>query len=710
MAAIGSIRKHSTILLVIVALALLAFLLGDLANNRGSNEIYDEFISVDNDDISYYSYLGKYDQYREIQRTNRGVANLTPDEDFYLGIQVYDELVDSLIFSRQANYLGITVTNEELWDLVAGTDPHPNARQLFSTDTGYSMQIARQFIENLSQQDTNYIKMYLQLENYISKETFQNKYTNLLSGAYYLPKAFAQKINDESSLKADLEVVQLPYAGELVSDDKISFTEEDVEKCYQENKYRFKQEEEYREVEYVIFNIEPTETDLKEIETEVRQMFEEFKQTDRPDYYVNRLVDSRYDSTYVKRGVLAPGIDTVLFDAPVNAFVEPFIDGDYWTFAKLLSKQIRPDSVNASYIVVAHQGTQDNPRKKAEADKIVDTVYMMASMGVDFFTLSQQYSDMQIPVEQFNQWFEDGSTMQVFFDTLYKYMPGTVIKYEMTGQTIIFKINEQTSMNSKIRVAIGKKLIAASEETVNNIDNAANNFVNGTDTYQKFADAVVAKNLDKRTNDRVMKMTYTLPGITEGGRDIIRWIFDEKTEKGNVSQVFSLEKMYVVVAVKDIYPKGYKSLEHEQVRTQVEAIVKRDKKAEKLEEILKQALSKNESLSTIATNNNTTANTITVAFSDRNFGYYGPESKVIGKIFAQSSTGKTEILRGEMGVYAVKINKIDIPTLEAELTNNNVSMIIQQNQRMYQGKIRNGDGTRALRKMFTIKDHREKTM
>jgi peptidyl-prolyl cis-trans isomerase D len=713
MAAIGSIRKHSTILLVFVGVALLAFLLGDLASNRGNNKLSEQFIRVGNDYISHFAYMDKYDAYREIQKINSGVGNLTPDEDFRMGMQVYDELVDSLIFSNQTNYLGITVTGEELRDLVAGPEPHQFAREFFSIGGNYDMQLAQRFLSNIDQEDTNNIKYYMRIETYILKETFNKKYLNLLSGAYYLPKVFAQKISDESSLKADLEVVQLPYTSEIVSDDKISFTEKEVEKCYQENKYRFKQEEEYRNVEYVIFNIEPTETDLQDIENEVRQSFEEFKQTDKPDLYVNHFSsDSRYDSTYMKRGVLDPGIDTALFDAPIGTFVEPYIDGDYWKFAKLLSTQARPDSINVSYIMIFHYGTEANPRKKAEADKITDTAYMMAMIGVDFYSLAQQYSDAGVPenVEQFNEWFADGSgAIQVYFDTLCKLMPGSVMKYEERGRTLIFKVNEQTPLTKKIRVALGRKQIAASSGTINNIENAANNFANGTDTYQKFADAVVAKNLDKRINDRVMKMTYTLPGVPEGGREIIRWIFDENTKKGTVSQVFSLENMYVVVALKDIYPEGYRTLEQEQVRTQIESIVKRDKKAEKLKEILKEALSKNESLSTIATNNNTTTNTLSIAFSDRNFGYYGPEPKVIGEILAQSSTGKTEILKGDMGVYAVKINKVEVPTLDANLMNTNVDMIIQQNKNMYQDRVTN-NGSRALRKMYKIEDNRYKVM
>ena len=712
MAVIGSIRKHSTILLVVVAVALLAFLLGDFTRKGNRNKFYDRFITIGNESFSYTMYMNKYDQYRDTYKKDG--RNLSPEEDFRIGMQAYDELVDSVIFARQAGYLGISITVEELRDLVAGPQPHPLALQFFAggDPSKYNMANAQYFLENLAQMDTLYSNVYLSyIEPTIEREAFKSKYLNLLSGAYYLPKAFAQKMSDEASMKVNLEVLQIPYSSELASDDKISFTEEDIKKCYEENKYRFKQEEEFRNVEYVIFNIEPTEEDLKNIEDNVHQMFEEFTETDRPDYFVNRLVDSRYDSTYYKRGILEPGIDTLLFDAPIGAFVAPYINGDFWTFAKLLSAQVRPDSINVSYFIVAHQGTQDNQRKKEESEKIIDSAYRMASAGVDFLQVAKLYSDQQTPddPEQFKFWIEDGTKDgQIFFDTLYKFTSGYVMKYEMPNLTYIFKINEKTQAERKIRVAIGRKQIMASSETINNLESAANNFANGTDTYQKFVDAVAAHNLNKRSNDRVTKMNFTLPGIQEGGREIIRWIYDENTEKGNVSNVFSLENAYVVVVLKDIYPEGYMSLEQEMIRNQMESMVKRDKKAEILEDVLNKQIAQHKTLQVISEYNELELNTLTIAFADRNFGYYGPEMKLIGKIFGKGNAGTIEVMKGDMGVYALKINKFDIPTLESA-GNENVNMMMQQYKMMYQNRVANG-GTQILRKMYKIKDNRYKTM
>ena len=713
MAAIGSIRKHSTILLVVVALALSAFLLGDLSRSQTRNGEYMKFITVGDESVTYDNYMRKYEELRERQKANYGMDNLPPDADFQIGLSTYEIMVDSILLAKQANYLGITVTDDELYDLVAGEYPHQLAQQFFAPQGVYDRQLAQQFLANMEPFDTNAIKQYLNyVEPTIEKDAFQNKYMNLLTGAYYLPKAFVQKIVDEASLKANIELVQIPYSTPLVNDDSVS--SEELKKCYEENKYRFKQDEEMRDVEYVIFPIEPSENDLQEIAGNVHKMYEEFTQAERPDHFVNRLVDSRYDSTFFKRGFLEPGIDTALFEAPVGTFVEPFVDGIYWKFAKLLSAQNRPDSINISFIALFHRDQEGKALNKEEIDKKADTAFRMAMSGMDFYELTKQYS--VIPVEQQpdqgRYWIEDGIPdigFQTFFDSLHMLPPGSIRKIEIErfGATYVFRVNERTEVNRKIRVAIGRKEILASKETVSNIESNANNFANGTIDYELFKKAVEKYRVDPRTNDRVTKMTYTLPGVPNGGRNIIKWVYGEKTEKGMVSPVFSLDGMYVVAVLKDIYPEGYRPLEQEQVRNQIEAIAKRDKKAKKLEELINKSLASG--LMTVATNNNAQLDTITVIFGDRNFGHYGPEAKVIGKLFAQAAES-TVVIKGDMGVYVIKINNFETPSLDVSASSQtNIDMVIQQNRMMNQNRV-NNLGLRPLRKLYEIKDNRILTM
>ena len=711
MAVIGKIRQSSVILLVIVAVALLAFILGDFV--RPQNKHLSEFIVIGKDKINYYDYLDQYNYYSDLLKKN-GSENVEAEAGDY----TFNEMVDSIIVNNQASPLGIMVTAEELRDLMAGEKPHPYAQRFFGGPEGnYNMQLAQGFLDNMDQYDSASVANYLYIEKLVEKETYRNKYLNLLAKSFYTPKVFAHKAQEENGMKALVQTAQISYSHELVSDDKIKVSEEDLKKWYEENLYRFPQDNELRNIEYVIFEIKPSERDLQEIETEVREKYAQFVESETPQLFVNTLIDSRFDSSFFKQNELPAHIDTLLFNAPIGTFVEPFIDGDYWIFAKLLATESRPDSLHVNFMFIANEGMQNAPRKKEEAKLLVDSAFLALINGQAFYDVANQFSDVKPDPQNdsLRVWLEDGSdqiffdrsTAQEFFDTLSNFMPGIMTRYESELGTWIFILNHKTAIEKKIQVAMGKKLIEASTETFDNIESAANNFVNGLDAYEKFDKKVTESNLNKRSFERLTAMAYNIPGITGSAREIVRWAYDEQTEKGNVSNVFNLNNMFVVASLKDIYPKGHMALD--QVRSFVESMVKRDKKAEILTKNINASLAKTKDIHQLATQYKSTIDTVNVSFSDRNFGHYGPEAGLIGKIFAQKANQSLKLFKGDMGMYLVNVMKIDIPSsLQVDKNQgNSAEMFNQQQSMMYQSKIQNS-AMPALRKLYKIEDNRYK--
>ncbi|MDR1793383.1 MAG: SurA N-terminal domain-containing protein [Bacteroidales bacterium] len=720
MAVIGRIRKHSTLLLIIVGVAILAFLVGDALTNRTSSQrqnIFDKMIKVGSDYISWQAFDNAYNIRRQMAKENNQGAELSGEQDFQLGNELYNELVDSLLYAKQAAKLGIVVTDEEIADMMISDMPHQYAQQFFNQGQGYDMNLARNFIENLNNYpDTNIIKYYLRMEDAVRKETIQKKYQNLLSGAYYLPKAFAQKMADEQKLRADIVGIQLPYSLSMVSDDKVTFTQEDVEKWYQEHKYRFPQEEEFRNVDYVIFDIQPSAADLQKIADTVNARYNAFLQSEDPDIFVNRMPDSRYDSTYFKRGALpVPALDSVVFNAPINTFIPPFVDGNFWVFAKLLDAKHRPDSVCISVISILDKGLQESPRSEEVSAARLDSAFNLVKSGADFYQTALQFSDDKVDQmpDSASLWLIDGTTeaaiYQKWFDTLYNFPVGSIIKQKETGVTFIFKVKAVTSFEKKVQLAIGKVAIEASSATIESIETAANNFANGLSNAKEFDDKVTKSGLNKRTFERVQLMSYNLPGVNGNGREIIKWIYDKEREKGDVSEVYMMEGMNVVVCVKDIYPKGYVPLSNEQIKNYVETMVKRDKKAQKLETLVKPLLNKD--LTTITADLKTETDsfrvdTFSVTFADRNLSYFGPEMKVIGQIFSHDAATKNVLYKGDMGVYVLKINKIEVPTVtfnEQSITQ--TEGIMQQGKSSYARTVQSAT-TRTLKKMTEIEDNR----
>ena len=717
MAVIGRIRKHSVILLVIVALALLAFIVGDL--KKPSNKIYSSFIQVGKTKISYLEFEERYNHYHDLVRQQNG-GTLSHEDEYQLRDNIYNELVDSVTLYSQMNALGISVTTDELRDLVAGENPNMYARRFFSDANGnYSSQLAQGFLDNMSQYDSNIVKAYMDLERYVEKEALNNKYFSLLAKGSYMPKAFAGMGLDEEETTSDVLLVQVPYGHASVSDDKVNVSDKEVQKWYDENKYRFVQEEEWRNLEYVMFPIEPSTSDLAAIERDFREQFEEFKTAENPRNFISRMVDSRYDSTYYKQGELPAGLDSIVFRMPVGSYVEPFVDADYWYFAKLLNAKNRPDSINVSLIFVSKRGLQNAQRKESASKKIVDSAYQELLAGGDFYEVATRRSDIpqaQLPDSgrfwmtdgSAERFFVDGSPVQMYFDTLYMRAPGSVVKVEYPVGTYIFRVNASTPFSPKVQVAVGKKQISASSETIDNIESAANNFVNGTTTYGQFDQKVTAEKLNRRSFERAAATSYSVPGLdATASRDVVRWAYDKDTKKGDVSNVFSFENMFVVAALKDIYPAGNAPLD--MLRQYAETMVRRDKKAEILQQSLKETMSKTNDLAEIATQYGVETDTVTVRFADRNLGHYGAEAEVIGTLFGKEQVNSNMVCKGEMGVYVlcpIRYNHPEAMSASGERIERQ-NAIADRQKMMYQNQLQQGL-TAALRKMYKVSDYRAK--
>jgi uncharacterized protein YaiL (DUF2058 family) len=110
-------------------------------------------------------------------------------------------------------------------------------------------------------------------------------------------------------------------------------------------------------------------------------------------------------------------------------------------------------------------------------------------------------------------------------------------------------------------------------------------------------------------------------------------------------------------------------------------MVKRDKKAEILTKNINASLAKTKDIHQLATQYKSTIDTVNVSFSDRNFGHYGPEAGLIGKIFAQKANQSLKLFKGDMGMYLVNVMKIDIPSsLQVDKNQGNSAEMFNQQQ------------------------------
>jgi len=549
-------------------------------------------------------------------------------------------------------------------------------------------------------------QQWKRLEQAIKDDRINTKYNTLVSQGYYMPKVFLQRIADESAKTAKMLCVGVKY--QTISDSAISVTDADFQKYYDEHKYEFEQEN-ARDLDYVIFEVLPSKTDMEKIAEDVSRIYADFQKanSNEIDNFMKVNSDAPYDSNFYKKGGLPVKIDSVMFASNVGTFIAPYIENNSYYMARLMQIQDRPDSVKISHILVAYKDApnpiQNITRTKDQAKKIIDSLFEVVKKDPkNFKAIAQVKSDFPSAKKDGGEigWIGDGdANYKFFYDSTYKSKVGDfrVIQSSM-GYHVVY-VTDKKEPVKKIKVAIVKHDIKPSSETFNQYLAKASEFAGTNRTMEQFKKTIADKGLNKRSAQFVKEMDYTIPGL-ESARDIIRWAYDEKTEKGMISeQVFDENGKYVVAAVVEKRKKGIAPLE--QVKSYIEPLVKREKKADQLIEKVKTATNTIKDIQQLAIKFNTKVDTVDqLTFSAYNFPKYGPEPELIGTIFTLKKNVLSEPIKGKMAVYEILLNDIAQPAAAM-----NTDMVKMQMNSYFRSRVTN-EVFKAIKDKTDITDNR----
>ncbi|HOW24234.1 MAG TPA: SurA N-terminal domain-containing protein [Bacteroidales bacterium] len=670
MAVISKIRKQSTLLIIIIGVALASFILGDFLNPRKS-KLAQQSVNigvVDGVEITGKEFNNKVEENLEVQRQNSQSENVTSEQAFSIRQSVWDELVSGIIMGKQYDRLGLGVSVDELDDQIRGPEPHSYIMQNFrDPNTGtYDPQTVTNFLQNFNQLDPSIQQRYMMLEKMIKDDRARTKYNNLVGLGYYVPTVFAQKDYEEKNTRATVRITGLKYTS--MPDTAVSLTEADYQKYYDEHRGEFKQEPSV-DLDYVVFEVLPSMEDRKVQADEITKAYKDFQNALNIPSFVNSYSDVRYDSSWFGQGKLPVRIDSTMFNSPVGTFYPPYLENDTYYMARLMDVQMRSDSLRASHVLIAYQGAQGAAesitRTKEQADRKADSLMNVVKNAVERFSFyAREFSDD--PSAEQNggdlDWFADGAMVPAFNKAVLDGKVGDIVKAETPFGYHIIYITGKKDPVKKVRVALVTRKVEPSKETYQQVFLTASDFATRNNTREEFDRAVVDQGLNKRTADNQGIMSNSIPGI-EFPRQILFWAFNEKTEEGNVSQVYDMGKSCVVALLKKRYEKGDATLEA--VKTRIEPLVKREKKAEILIGRVQQAVNQSKDISTIARQLNAKVDTLqNINFGSTNLpAGYGPEKDVIGRIFAMNQ-GQTEgPIKGTQGVYVVTVDAFDKPAV-----------------------------------------------
>ena len=370
MAAIGKIRQHYGILVIIIGVALLAFVLGDLFKSTSKRRQTDVAV-VNGDKITYQDYTNKAEQ--NLQYQKRMYGTLTNDQTFNIRQQTLDQMIREIIMDDQYKALGLGVSKDELTDNFIGEKPNQYVASNFQKDGQFDREGLITYINDV-ESGAYGAEARMQWDNFvdaIEDDIMNSKYESLLKHAFYMPKKLADRYNDNKNLKRTAEVYLVRY--NTIADSTIVVTDQDKKAYYEQYKTKYPTDA-TRGIDYVVFDVKPSEADRDNAKSFVEKRKDEFATVDNVANYVTNNSDGMYDEAWHKTTDFNADLEQAIANNNVGFVYGPYEDNEAFNIARIMGKEMRNDTLWAQVAVVSRDITVSTATDQAifaEVNKFV---------------------------------------------------------------------------------------------------------------------------------------------------------------------------------------------------------------------------------------------------------------------------------------------------------------------------------------------------
>lgn len=688
-------NRAGYILVGAIAFAIIAFIVGDVINTGKPFWAASQRVvgTIEGEDVNIEQFTAKVDQsVAQFKQQYGGAVN--PQMQAMAVDNAWQTEVATVLLGKEYARLGLTVSADELFDLLQGKNPSPLIRQYFGDPkTGQVDRAA--VIASLKEMGKNpkLKEQWDLLQAEIEKQALQQKYTNLIRNSVYVTSLEA---NDEYSNRnklANFKYVSLEHSS--IADAAVKLNDADYQAYYDEHKALFDNPIENRSFEFVNFSISPTAADSATIKAQVAKLAADFKLTPNDSLFAANNSDVKVPFTYISKGKLDPAVDSVIFNYPAGSYYGPTFSGNSYKLIKVVSTRISPDSVKARHILIdpTKVGGEEN------AFKLADSLKKLAQNGGDFALLAKNYSvDGSKDSGGDLGTFARGAMVPEFENASFNGKPGdyTVVKSQFGIHLI--NIQKQIGSSKVAKLAYIEKTLTPSSKTRDAAYKKATAFLNEV-KGDNFATLAQKNGYTVSVADRVTASQGYAPGL-DNPRQLIRAAY--AAEKGDVlAEVFNMDNGFVVAHLTNVQPKGKLSLEA--VKKQIESAVRTTKKGKMLSEKLNKALSGASSIEQVAQKLGKTVTPLqNIVFANPVIPGLGQENVFIGTVFGSQVGKLSKAIEGAAAVYAFVVEGFTNP---APLANT-----FKQKQMMIDGIAQRslGGAFQTLQDKAEIKDNRVK--
>jgi peptidyl-prolyl cis-trans isomerase D len=616
MASLQRIRNHGALLIAIVGLAMLAFILGDFLNSGSSffHRSRENVAVIEGEKIHYTEYEAAKEQLTEVYKIETGRSDFDEDLSAQIRNQVWSMLLMDYTMRAQAKEIGMDITTDELTELCVGENPHQiiRSRRAFFDETGsFNREAVKQLIaaineEEDGEQNANLKQArtyWLYWENAVRISYMQEKYTNLLQHLYKANSLEAKYAFDARQKGVAAEYIMKPYFS--VADSLVRVSDKDIKALYAKHKPMYKQTPN-RAIEYIAFDIKPSEDDFKAAEELLTNLQEEFKTTEDVSLVVNTNSDIMYDGRDYSIETVPAQFKDFAFakGAKAGQCTDILFENNTYAMARIMQAGYSlPDSVELKAII---EGDEDQ------------------ELG----------------------WFKATDLPKNIAEPAFAGKRGTRFKVAQGMGEQEYEVMDISAATPKVKLAILAREVTASSKTYSAIYNQAKQFIVANPTAEELEASAQEQGITVVPQYNLTATTDKV-GQLKASRPIVRWAFEAK--EGQVSDVFECGQQFIVAALTEVNDGEYRPLEA--VRAELTYEATNNAKAKYIADQIKDA----ESLEAAAEKLGVEIQSAPrISLADSRFGNAGIEPAVIGKTIALGENQLSEPIQGNMGLFVVK--------------------------------------------------------
>lgn len=642
---------------IIIALALLSFIIDPQTLETAFNAMSsrNDVGVINGKTISYLDFQQDVDKFTTINEMVTGSSAQSEQQQEQVRNAAWQSLLDRYLFVKNAKAAGIRVGEEEMKDLLAGDMISPVVSQnpAFMDENGnFSKDALQNLINNISQDQTGRLKEYWNyIQNTVYTQQFYAKYGSLFTNSNFQNPLMLRRAIAENNNTTNVDFVMVPNYG---MDTTVKVSGDEIRKYYESHKNMFKQNAS-RDMEYVVFEVKPSEADINATNEAIGKVYDEFSTTDNMKSFLARNSEKGLNEYWYKAGELSTvnsGISEFV-DANAQGTSPIVSDNNVFYAARIMATAQIPDSVYVRHILL--QGATET-----KADSLLNVLVK----GENFSNVAASYSaDTRSAAdgEQGNVGWMTQTYMIPGFESVLTAQVGKPYIVKTQYGTHIVEVAKRTAPVAKKQVAILEKTALASGETFNSYYAQASKFSKiAAGKYNNYKSAVDSMGLYSHPM-KVTEATSSYGSISQA-KEVTRWVFDNKV--GKVSEIITVNNNYLFVAtVTGIHKEGIAKIDEvkEAIRQQLYA----QKASEKAAADIAQKIQGISDLQAIADTLHSSVSTgVDVRFAS--LAGQGLDPKFIGAASVAPEGKICGPVAGTIGTYIFKVNSRDTGSFYTE--------------------------------------------